>query len=67
MNLLLLILVPLLTALAVLTMPTKQGIRWAAFIGASIQLALAFGLYAAYRSARLAGDTAAFLFEKKIC
>ena len=65
MNLLLLILVPLLTALAVLTMPTKQGIRWAAFIGAGVQLALAFGLYAAYRSARLAGDTAAFLFEKK--
>ncbi len=65
MNLLLLLLVPLLTALAVLVMQNKQQIRWAAFIGASAQLALAFGLYAAYQSARHAGQTAAFVFEKK--
>ena len=65
MNILLLIAVPLITALAVLLMPNKQQIRWAAFIGAGIQVALAFELLFAYRSARLAGNTAAFLFEKK--
>lgn len=65
MNLLLLIAVPLLTALAVLVMPNKQQIRWVSFIGAVVQLGIAFGLYAAYQSARYAGQTATFLFEKK--
>lgn len=65
MNLLLLLLIPLLTALAVLVMQHKQQIRWAAFIGSGIQLALAFGLYSAYRTARHTGDTASFLFQKQ--
>ncbi|GAB2810620.1 complex I subunit 4 family protein [Ferruginibacter profundus] len=65
MNLLLLLLVPLVTALAVLVMQNKQQIRWAAFIGAGLQLALSIGLYAAYRAARMGGQTAAFIFEKK--
>lgn len=65
MNLLLLILAPLLTALAVLAMPNKQGIRWAAFLGSAAQLTLAIALYFSYQSARHAGQTAAFLFEKK--
>src|SRR5882757_6500412 len=65
MNLLLLIAVPLITALAVLLVQQKQQIRWVAFIGAAVQLVLAFVLYAAYRTARLGGQTASFLFEKK--
>jgi NADH-quinone oxidoreductase subunit M len=65
MNLLLLLLIPLLTAIAVLLLQHKQQIRWAAFIGAGAQLALAFGLYSAYRTARLNGDTTSFLFQQQ--
>ncbi|MEI9957775.1 MAG: hypothetical protein WDM90_16085 [Ferruginibacter sp.] len=43
----------------------KQQIRWAAFIGSTIQLALAFNLYAAYKAARAAGQTANFIFEQQ--
>ena len=41
MNLLSLILVPLVTAIAVLLMRNKTQVRWTAFTGAAIQLALA--------------------------
>ncbi|MBS1512014.1 MAG: NADH-quinone oxidoreductase subunit M [Bacteroidetes bacterium] len=66
MNLLLLLLVPLVTALAALAMPNKQAIRWTAFLGSAAQLVLAIALYFSYQSARLSGNTAAFIFEKKL-
>ena len=65
MNLLLLILVPLLTAIAVLLVPNKTQVRWVAFIGSVIQFALAFGLLGAFRNARAGGQTAQMLFEQQ--
>ena len=65
MNLLLLLAIPLLTALVVLFLKNKQSIRWTAFIGAGVQLVLAVGLFAAYRSARLQGEKSNFIFEQQ--
>lgn len=65
MNLLLLILIPLVTALAVLLVRTKEQVRWVSLTGAAAQLVLSFGLFGAYRSARAAGQTAQMLFEQK--
>ena len=65
MNLLLLILVPLLTAIAVLLVPNKTQVRWVAFTGSVIQLVLAFGLLGAFKNARAGGQTAQMLFEKQ--
>jgi NADH-quinone oxidoreductase subunit M len=65
MNLLLLLAVPLLTALVVLCLKDKQQIRWTAFIGAGIQLALSFGLLGAYHAAKLNGDNHSMLFQQQ--
>ncbi len=65
MNLLLLILIPLVTAVAVLIMRNKQQVRWAALLGAAVQFAMAFGLFSAYRTARATGQSAQMLFEQK--
>ena len=65
MNLLLLILIPLVTALAVLVVRTKEQVRWISLVGAAVQLAATVGLYSAFRSARAAGQTAQMLFEQK--
>ena len=65
MNLLLLILVPLLTAIAVLLIPNKTQVRWVAFIGSIIQFALALGLLTAFRNARAGGKTTQMLFEQQ--
>ena len=65
MNLLLLLAVPLLTALVVLFLKNKQQIRWTAFIGAGVQLALSVGLFAAYNTARNNGQQANFIFEQR--
>jgi NADH-quinone oxidoreductase subunit M len=65
MNLLLLILIPIVTALAVLVVRSKELVRWVSLIGAAVQFALSFGLFSAYRSARAAGQTAQMLFEQQ--
>ena len=65
MNLLLLILVPLATAIAVLLMPGKTQVRWAALTGAVVQLVLSGGLLMAYRAARMAGQATQMLFEQQ--
>jgi NADH-quinone oxidoreductase subunit M len=65
MNLLLLLAVPLLTALVVLLLSDKQHIRWTAFIGAGIQLALSFGLLGAYHAAKLNGDNGPMIFQQQ--
>ncbi len=63
MNLSYLILVPLITAVAVLFCRGLSGIRWVSFAGATVQLLLSFGLLAAYFKERGAGNDAAMLFE----
>jgi NADH-quinone oxidoreductase subunit M len=65
MNLLLLILVPLATAIAVLLMPGKALVRWTALIGAAAQLVLSVGLLTAYRAARQSGQLTQMLFEQQ--
>lgn len=63
MNLLLLILTPLLTAVAVLLMRNATQVRWTSFIGAAVQLVLAFALFIAFRNERMAGNTEEMLFQ----
>lgn len=66
MNLLLLILIPLLTAVAVFMMQNNNQVRWIAFFGSAIQLILSLGLYVVYTNARNHGDTAQMLFEQNM-
>lgn len=61
-NLSILLLIPLLTAVAVLLVPKAQA-RWMAFIGAVIQLGYSVELLLAYTKERTAGNKAAMLFE----
>lgn len=64
MNLLLLIGIPLLTAIAVLLSRNTQQVRWISFAGSTIQLLLAFVLFFAFRNERSAGNTAQMLFQQ---
>lgn len=64
MNLLLLILVPLVTAVAALLCRNKQQVRWISFAGSVVQLILAFILLLAFRNERAAGNTDQMLFEQ---
>lgn len=63
MNLTLLILSPLLTAVVILLMRNAQHVKWVAFIGSILQFVLAFVLLFAFRHERAAGNTAQMLFE----
>jgi len=63
MNLLFLLGVPILTALAVMLVQSKQRIRWISFAGATIQLLFAFLLLVAFRTERAGNNSAQFLFE----
>ena len=63
MNLSLLILVPLLTALILLFVKGLKQVRTVALIGSTAQLILCFGLFYFYQQARVNGNTANFLFE----
>jgi NADH-quinone oxidoreductase subunit M len=63
MNLSLLVLMPLITAVAVLFCRGLNGIRWVALAGATAQLLLSFGLLALYWKERTSGSSAAMLFE----
>ncbi len=64
MNLLLLICIPLITAVAVL-LAAKQQAKRIAFAGAAIQLITAFSLLATFYAQRAAGNTRQFLFEQQ--
>ena len=66
MNLLLLILIPLATAIAVLIMRNATQVKWVSLLGSVAQFILAFVLLFAYRAERLAGDTNVMMFEKRI-
>lgn len=63
MNLSLLILLPLLTAVAILLMRNAKQVKWVALAGATLQFVLAFALLFAFRNERAAGNTAQMLFE----
>ena len=64
-NLSLLILVPLLTALAVLLCKNNLQIKWTALTGSLIQLGAAIGLLFSYKAERAIGNTAQMLFETR--
>ncbi len=64
MNLLLLILIPLVTAVAVL-LAAKQQAKWISLVGSAVQFVAAFVLLGAFNSQRTAGNTKQFLFEQQ--
>ncbi len=64
MNLSLLILIPLATAVAVLLTRTRQQVRWVSFIGAAVQIILSLFLFVYYRNEVAAGNTAQMLFQQ---
>jgi NADH-quinone oxidoreductase subunit M len=63
MNLSFLILVPLITAVAVLFCRGLNGVRWVSLAGVTVQLLLSFVVLALYWKERAAGNGAAMLFE----
>ena len=64
MNLSLLILIPLVTAVVVLLMRTKQQVKWVSLVGATIQIIISLLLFVYYRNEVAAGDTAQMLFQQ---
>lgn len=64
-NLSLLILIPLLTAFAVLFCSSAKQIRWTSFIGSMIQLVYASIITFSYVAERKAGNVSQMLFESK--
>jgi NADH-quinone oxidoreductase subunit M len=63
MNLSLLILVPLLTAVAILPARGLKQVRTIALLGSAVQLFLCFALFYFYQQERSGGNIADFLFE----
>ena len=63
MNLSLLILLPLLTAIAIIPLKGAKQVRVISLISSSLQLILAFALLYFYWNERSAGNTTAMLFE----
>jgi NADH-quinone oxidoreductase subunit M len=63
MNLSLLILLPTLTAVAILLMRNATQVRWIALAGASLQFIMAFALMFLFRHERLTGNNAQMLFD----
>src|SRR5881394_4222940 len=63
MNLSLLVILPLLTAVAIIPLKGARSVRVISLISASLQLALAFALLYFYWDERSAGNTATMLFE----
>src|SRR6478735_4405095 len=63
MNLSLLIIVPLLTAIVIILLKGTKSVRIVSLISSALQLILAFALLYFYWNERSAGNTAAMLFE----
>ncbi len=63
MNLLFLILLPLLTAIAILLVRNTNMSKWIALTGATLQFILAIVLLIGFNNERAAGNTAQMLFE----
>ena len=64
MNLLALLLIPLITAIAIL-LAGKQQAKWIAFAGAAVQLITAFVLLGTFYAERATGNAKQFLFEQQ--
>lgn len=65
MNLLLLILFPLLTAVAILLVRNAAQVKWVAFLGSLLQLGVALALLILFNKERSGGNTAQMLFEAR--
>ena len=65
MNLLLLLLLPLLTAVALLLSRRTAQVKWIALTGSALQLILAIILLFAYNHERESGDTAQMIFQQQ--
>ncbi len=65
MNLSLLILLPLLTAILILLMRNAAQVKWVALAGATAQLVLSFVLLYLFREQQAEGNTAQMLFEQQ--
>jgi NADH-quinone oxidoreductase subunit M len=65
MNLSILILVPLITAVAVLLMRNNEQVKWTAFAGSVAQIVLTGFLLTAYYAERANGNTSQMLFEQR--
>lgn len=63
MNLILLILLPLLTAVLILLMRNPQQVKLTALLGAAAQFVLAFALLFAFHNERVVGNEAQMLFQ----
>jgi NADH-quinone oxidoreductase subunit M len=63
MNLSLLVLAPMVTAIVALFCSGLNRVRWVSLAGVTVQLALAFGLLALYWKERNGGNDAAMLFQ----
>jgi len=64
MNLLILLAIPLLTALALLFPRNTNGVKWMSLAGATVQFIIAFILLFSYRSERAGGNTDQMLFQQ---
>ena len=64
MNLLLLIGIPLLTAIAVLLSRNTRQVRWISLAGSLVQLILSISLFVVFRNERSNGNTAQMLFDQ---
>ncbi len=65
MNLLLLILLPLLTAITILLVRNTHLVRWVALAGSALQLIMAIVLLFVFNNEKAAGNTSQMLFELK--
>jgi NADH-quinone oxidoreductase subunit M len=64
MNLTILIIAPLVTAITMLLMRNANQVRWTALAGSAIQLMLSFILLFTFQKERLAGNTEQMLFQQ---
>lgn len=64
MNLLLLLLIPLLTAVALLLPGKKAQVKWIALAGSAVQLVLAFVVLFAFNQHRASGDAQPMIFQQ---
>src|SRR4249920_3506272 len=64
MNLLLLLFIPLISAVAIL-LAARQQAKCIALAGSAVQFVAAFGLLGAFHNQRAAGDAKQFLFEQQ--
>ena len=65
MNLLLLLILPLLTAIALLLTKQSSQVKWIALTGSALQLILAFVLLFAYNQERADGETSQMIFQQQ--